>query len=170
MEDPTVSLKYSEYQKLRDDLKQTQSRVYELEKDLASAQLADNSGTTQQLHDAFHEALKIVQFAVGNLAPETVVGWPHKALVAVADAIEKIPGVDLHISEVPPEWRNFARNAAGFEEFRKRRDATRVVTVATVADFGPKTPEAAAAHAAYRGPTEEPATTADPVAGPSSEA
>lgn len=149
MEDPTVQVKFSEYQKLREDLKQQQARIYELEKEVADTKLADTSGTTKLLHDAFHNALKIVQFAVGNLAPETVVGWPHADLIAVAAAIEKIPGMDTHIKEVPIAWREFAQLAVGFEEQRKQRKATQVVTMATAADFGPQTAEAAAVHAAY---------------------
>ena len=149
MEDPTVQVKFSEYRKLREDLKQQQARIYELEKEVVAAKLADGSGVTQELHAAFHGALKIVQFAVGNLSPETVAGWPHKDLVTVADAIEKIPGMDIHIKEVPGAWREFAQLAVGFEEYRKQRRATQVVTMATAEDFGPKTAEAAVVHAAY---------------------
>lgn len=155
MEDPVVNVKYSEYSKMREEARTQQARIYELEKELAEAKVADNSGTTKLLHEALHEALKVVQFAVGNLAPETVSGWPHKALVAVADAVDKLPAIDQHIAEVPSEWRNFARTAANYEEYRRQRDANKVVTMATAADFGPKTPEAAAVHAALKSSTAE---------------
>lgn len=155
-DEPTVTVKYSVYHKLREDLRETQNRVYVVEKELAAAQLNDGSGAAQLLHGAFHEAIKVVQFAVGNLAPETVAGWPHKALVAIADAIEKIPGIDVHVREMPSELRHFAKLAAGYEEYRKQRDANRVVTAATAADFGPKTPEAAAVHAAHTSPPSPP--------------
>lgn len=149
MKDPTVQLKFSEYQSLLEEVKTQQSRIYELERQLAGAQLADVSGTTKQIHDALHNALKIVQFAVGNLAPEIVAGWPHRALADVANAIDTLPAMDTHIKEVPNDWREFARLAAGFEELRKQRKATQVVTAAVAADFGPKTPEATAAHVEY---------------------
>src|SRR3990172_4378562 len=147
--EPTVTVKLSDYDRLRDQLRDMQNRVYALEKQLAAAQIADPSGVGQLLHDAFHAAIKIVQFAVGNLDPQTVAGWPHKALAEVADAIEKIPGIDRHVSELPEELRAVARTAAGWEEYRKERDKNRVVVPATAADFGPQTPEAAAVHAAY---------------------
>lgn len=149
MEDPTVSVKFSEYSKMRDELKTQQNRIYELERDLAAAQLADVTGTTKRLHETLHNALKIVQFAVGNLAPETVAGWPHEDLTVIANAIEKLPNMDIHIKEVPHVWREFAAIAAAFEEQRKERKRTQVVTMATAADFGPKTPDAAAAHVEY---------------------
>lgn len=149
--EPTVTVPLSTYDKIRDDLRHTQNGFYELEKKLVAAQLADpdGSGANKVLYDGFHSAIKIVQFAVGNLDPQTVVGWPHKALAEVADAIEKIPGVDIHVREMPDELRHFARLAAGYEEFRKERDKHKVVVPATAADFGPQTPEAAAVHAAY---------------------
>lgn len=168
MEEPTVSVKYSEYQKMRDDLKQLQGRVYELEKQVTDGRLADPTGTTKLLHDGFHAAIKVVQFAVGNLSPETVVGWPHEALVTVADTIEKTPGMGPHVEELPPELRHFAKLAGGYEAFRKERDKNRVVTIATAEDFGPKTAEAAAVHASHTKPNaekpSEPATISDEAA------
>jgi hypothetical protein len=150
-DEPTVNVPLSTYDKLRDDLRTTQAKNYELEKSLAAAQLVggDTTGVPQLLHDAFHDAIKIVQFAVGNLDPQTVVGWPHAAVMKIADAIEKIPGVDRHVAEMPIELREFAKNAAGFEAYRKERDKNKVVVAASAEDFGPKTPEAMAVHAAY---------------------
>jgi hypothetical protein len=148
MDEPTVSVKYSDYNKLREDLRATQTENYELKTKLAAAQLGDAT-VAKSLFDAFHSAIKVVQFAVGNLEPSTVAGWPHSALVAIADAIEKIPGIDPHVAEMPSELRYFAGLAASLEEMRKERDKHKVVTMATAADIGPKTPEAAAVHAAY---------------------
>jgi len=150
-DEPTVTVPLSTYDKLRDDLRTTQAKNYELEKKLAAAQLSggDSSDVPQLLHEAFHDAIKIVQFAVGNLDPQTVAGWPHAAVMKIADAIEKIPGIDRHVSEMPIELREFAKLAAGFEMYRKERDKNKVVVAASASDFGPKTPEAAAVHATY---------------------
>lgn len=149
MDEPTVNVKYSDYSKLREDLRTTQNKNYELEQKLAAAQLGGDASVATLLHAAFHDALTIVQFAVGNLDPSTIAGWPHEALVKIADAIEKIPGMDPHKAELPPELRHFAGIAAGLEAFRKERDKNKVVVAASAEDFGPKTPEAAAVHAAY---------------------
>ena len=149
--EPTVTVKLSDYDKLRDQLRDAQGKHHELEKQLVAAKLvdADGSGVAKQLYDGFHAAIKIVQFAVGNLDPQAVRGWPYTALIEVADAIEKIPGIDRHVSELPGELRYTAQLAAGYEEYRKERDKTRIVVPATAADFGPQTSEAAAVHAAY---------------------
>jgi hypothetical protein len=161
MPDPVVSVPLSQYDKLRTAVRDTQARVYELEEQLTAAQLADNSGTTKLLLDTFHATMRVVQFAVGNLEPTTIAGWPHQALVEIADALEKIPGVDRHIGEMVLPLREFAKRAAGYEAFRKERDANRVVTMAGAADFGPKTPEAAAVHA-YRTSEYQNAMPAEP--------
>lgn len=156
MDEPTVNVKYSDYNKLREDLRATQNKNYELEQKLAAAALGDDA-VAKLLHEAFHDTIKVVQFAVANLDPATVSGWPHEALAKIADAIEKIPGVDPHVAELPPELRAFAGIAAGLEAFRKERDKNKVVVPATAADFGPKTPEAAAVHAAYDAKRNAPA-------------
>jgi hypothetical protein len=147
--EPTVTVKLSDFDRLRDQLREAQNKNYTLEKQLHEALIADPSGVGKVLFDGFHAAIKIVQFAVGNLDPQATIGWPHRALVDVANAIEKIPGVDIHVSEMPGELRHTAQIAAGYEEYRKERDKNRVVMPATAADFGPQTPEAAAVHEAY---------------------
>ena len=149
--EPTVTVKLSDFDKLRDQLREAQNKNYELDKQLTAAKLVDvdGSGVTKQLLDGFHAAVKVVQFAVGNLDPQATAGWPHKALVDIADAIEKIPGIDQHVREMPGELRYTAQIAAGYEKYRKERDKNRVVMPATAADFRPQTPEAAAVHAAY---------------------
>jgi hypothetical protein len=146
-DEPHLTIKLSAYDKLREDARTMQTANYELEKQLKEARLADPSGLTQQLNVAFHEAIKVVQFAVANLPPESVAGWPHEALAQVADAIAKTPTMDAHVMEVVPELRAFAKTAAGYETYRKERAATRVVVAASASDYGPKTTEAALVHA-----------------------
>lgn len=144
--DPTITIQLSQFDKMREELRLTNERNQELTTQLATARLTDNSGVIQGFVGAFHQALKIVQFAVGNLSPETVAGWPHEALLQVATAIETLPGIDRHIAELPIELRSFAKNAAGYEAFRRERDARRVVVAASASDYGPQTAEAAFVH------------------------
>lgn len=145
---PMISISLADFDKLRNEVKETQTKNYELEKQLAAAKLGDDA-TAKTLFEGFHEALTVVQFAVGNLDPSTVSGWPHEAVTKIADAIEKIPGMDPHKAELPPELRYFAGVAKGLEDYRRERDKNKVVVPASASDFGPKTPEAAAVHAAY---------------------
>lgn len=147
--EPTVSIAISAYDKLRNETRDQQAEIYRLQEELKQAKLADNDGTTKLFHETFHTMMKIVQFAVGNLDPSTIAGWPHQAVADLADAIEKLPGIERHITEMPQQLRDFAALGKGFEALRKERDANKVVLMATAADFGPQTDEARAVHGAY---------------------
>lgn len=144
----TVTVKLSDYDRLRDELREAQNKVYMLQTEVNAAKLGDPTGPTKLLFDAFHETIKVVQFAVGNLDPQTIAGWPHKALVAIADAIETIPGVDQHVAEMPGELRSFARSAAGHEERRRLHRLAHPPVPASAEDFGPQTEEAKRVHEA----------------------
>jgi hypothetical protein len=147
MDEPTISLKLSDYDKLRRGQRDLETRVAELERELTAAQLADPTQTLERVHTAFLAAMQVVQFGVANLPPESIVGWPHAALATLADAIDTLPGISRHLQEIAPELREFARGAAGLEAWRKERDKHRVVVPATAADYGPQTDEARAVHA-----------------------
>ena len=144
----TVTVKLVDYDRLREELREAQNDVHKLRVEVNAAKLGDLSGTTKMLHDAFHETIKVVQFAVGNLDPQTIAGWPHKALVAIAAAIETIPGIDQHVAEMPGELRSFARSAAGHEERRRRHREANPSVPASAEDFGPQTEEARRVHEA----------------------
>lgn len=146
MDEPTVTLKLTDYNKLRQNERDLQDRLMAAEAKLEQAQLADPAGTLKALHGAFIDAMQVTQFAVGNLPSESVAGWPHEALTRLADALDALPGIDRHLREITPELRDFARTAAGFEAWRKERDKNRVVVPASAADFGPQTDEARAVH------------------------
>jgi hypothetical protein len=147
MDEPTISLKLSDYDKMRTGQRALETRLRELEVELTAAQLADPSETLGHVHRAFLQAMQVVQFAVGNLPPESIVGWPHAALAHLAEAVNTLPGIGPHLKEIAPELREFARGAASLEAWRKERDKHRIVVPATAADFGPQTDEARAVHA-----------------------
>lgn len=95
---------------------------------------------------AFDQVLPIVQFAVGNLPPETIKGWPHETLDAVAQRYLQLSGQSLARlteRELMEELRKFAAEAKGWET----RRGPRLVGLhgqphAGPEDFGPQTPEA----------------------------
>ena len=73
-----------------------------------------------QLADGLRASLKIVQFAQGNLDPETIRGWPHEDLVKLAKAVIALPVS----TDTEKEWAidaiNYASVAAVLERARKR--------------------------------------------------
>jgi hypothetical protein len=148
MAEPTVSISISEYDLLRRAHQNAEERANDLANQLDAQKLIDPSGTINQFRTAFLAAVKVMQFAVGNLDPATVSGWPYEALSQVTDGIETLPGIDVYSRELPLAWRVFIESVSKFEAWRKQRDAERGVTMASPADFGPQTPEAKHAHAA----------------------
>jgi len=146
--DSKVEVSLKALDELRDEAHRSAARIQALEREVVAAKLEDKSGRVPALMVALRAAVEVVQFAVGNLDPTTVRGWPYEALGTIADALEQIPGLqeDPNMRSLAGELRHFAGIAAGLEEFRKERDAKRVVTPATAADFGPKTAEASFIH------------------------
>jgi hypothetical protein len=146
--DSKVEISLSALDELREGVRTSKEQIAQLQKALRTAQLEDKSGRIPELMRALHAAIEVVQFAVGNLDPTTVRGWPYEALRTLADVLEQTPGLqeDANMRSLAGELRHFAGVAASLEEFRKKRDAERVVVPASAADFGPKTAEAAFVH------------------------
>lgn len=64
--------------------------------------------------ETLQAALPLVQFAVANLPPETIV-WPYEQLRAFGERLKSCPGLDLFTREL-------GQNLIGFAaEFRKLR-------------------------------------------------
>lgn len=147
MNTATVNIPLSELDQLRDSLRVLQNRVVELEKQVVEAKMSDPAGTIRLLQEIVDHALPVVQFAIANLEPSTVRGWPHESLREFAKKLVEMPNATTHTQELSREFEHFAKLAAGYEEFRRERDAKRVVLPATVEDYGPKTEEAAMVHA-----------------------
>ena len=143
-----VSITLADLDNMRKGNERLQARIGELEKQVVEAKMADPNDTIKLLREIISHALPIVQFASGNLEPSTIAGWPHAALAALAASLVKMPDVDVPIQELAQDLKNFAKLAAGYEEYRKERDAKRAVMPAMPSDFGPQTEEAAFAHAA----------------------
>jgi len=141
---PTVSIKYSEYERLRTGLDNASSKIAELTKQLEDARLIDPAGTIKQYNIALCAALKIVQFAVANNDPATVRGWPFEALRDIARMIKELPGIPRNFDELPLVFEEVAERAASYEATRQQN--RRAAVFATAADFGPQTPEAALVH------------------------
>ena len=148
---PTHTISLDDYDKLRKRAEAAEAHVNTLQADVEQAKFAvDVDGLTDKYAAAFKEAVKIVQFATGNLDPATVAGWPVESLRAVADAIKTLPKLDIYTREVASVFTDFARLATGYEELRKQRKLLQAPVMAGPADFGPQTPEARAIHSVHR--------------------
>jgi hypothetical protein len=144
----TLTITLKDLNHLKAATEQERKRVQALESQLAEARMTDPNGVIRDLCGIVRSAKAVVQFAVGNLEPSTVRGWPYEALRAFADGLLRLPDADVQDQTLASDLCTFAKNAAGYEEYRRERDAKRVAMPASREDFGPKTAEAAFVHEA----------------------
>ncbi|KKN61338.1 hypothetical protein LCGC14_0522700 [marine sediment metagenome] len=83
------------------------------------------------LRAALYAALPVIQFAVSNLNPESVRGWPHAQLDALGRHLKEVTD-DPRILEMAGAFCSQARHAADIDAFRQERvaDAKELFTVA----------------------------------------
>lgn len=78
------------------------------------------SSDVNDLRAALEAALPIVQFAVSNLNPESVLGWPHKQLASLG-ALLRSTTDDPHLLEMATTFYYQAEHAADVDVFRAKR-------------------------------------------------
>ena len=90
----------------------------ELKDALAACQKAettDPQNRIDHLRCTLQHALVVVDFAVANLDPETVRGWPHKDLEELSADMKNLPGASTLEKQVSVAFHEFARFAAQIE-------------------------------------------------------
>jgi hypothetical protein len=116
-----------------DDMRNKQQRLHDeiaaLGQQLAAAERQDPTGRLVPVLETIEAAIPVIQFAVGNLHPDTIIGWPYESLRSFADLLNKMPGATHEQKELTIELRAFA----GVAEMRARERAMRpIVPVVSV--------------------------------------
>lgn len=116
----TVTIPVADLDDLRENLRAAQAALENEKARAAQSEFADPEGRVKVLFATLQHAVTVVQFAVANLHPLTVRGWPYVALLRLAQQIQAgIPG-NLH--EFPPElasaFRRLGHEAEKWEEAR----------------------------------------------------
>lgn len=106
-----VTLDWTEYEGLK-------HRIKMLEENAAAAPPAPVDETAQA--NALLAALEVVKFAIGNLPPESVAGWPHTHLTNLAAALTEM---GTYAPELATTIRQFARECRELAIFRANREA-----------------------------------------------
>lgn len=147
--DSQVTISLGNLDALREQIKTAEDHAQDLERQLADAKLGPDPEFAKHTIEAFRATLPLIQFAVGNLHPSAVRGWPHETLKRVAEFLKALPDADVNDHALAHEFVEVAKLAQGYEEFRRQRDAQTVVLPASPADWGPQTAEAKAVHDAF---------------------
>jgi hypothetical protein len=117
-----VEISLADLDNLRNARAAAENKARELAEALDAARVlnAGAGGDGALLVQALTCALEVVRFAIGNLDPLTVRGWPCAHLLALAELLPKVPGVPPHVVELWCDWRIFARRAAEWEDARAK--------------------------------------------------
>jgi hypothetical protein len=144
----TLTMPLDEYETLRRAVQEAEKENAALRAQLEKVNLSADDAVPK-LATALNAALPIVQFAIANLDPDTVRGWPYETLRTLADTLQTVPGISAQTREAWIEFKKFASEAENRET--ERRTRPRAVAPATEGDWGPQTDEAKAVDAHYRG-------------------
>jgi hypothetical protein len=148
--DSNVTVPLGVVDDLRDQIRAHENTIRELRAQAVDAKFGETPAAVRAPFTAFRALFPVVQFAVGNLHPSAVRGWPHEALAHAAEHIRTMPDVTTDELALAHELEEFGKLARGYEAMRKQRDAETVVLPAGPADWGPQTEEAKTVHAAHR--------------------
>lgn len=113
--DAKVEITYGELQGLQDKVRDLEKENSKLKLETSEAKLGPDGNLARQYREAFAEAMTIVRFAVSNMHPLTVRGWPYKSLEHVCKANGSLPGIDQDSAETANDMKIFARECREWE-------------------------------------------------------
>jgi len=146
--DTIMQIKYGDFKALEEAKADLTREVAALKQQLALAELSGVDGAGERLKrlfEAFSQAMEVVRFAIGNLHPLTVRGWPYEALQALSVTLPTIPSAERFPQELAVTFAYFAglcekwetARAEGREkEMLAEENAARAPSAATLAALG----------------------------------
>lgn len=122
----TITMTMHDFRKLERDREALEARIAELETAGGAAQPAP--ADTERWRLALQMALPVVQYAVGNLNPESYRDWPAGELWALAELLPELFPGDPDVESLAIVFREFATQAEDLDDFRaERREAAAAV-------------------------------------------
>ncbi len=117
----TVSMSIRDFRAAENEIDSLRAENVDLRKNGVAVTSDPTLDPVRDLRALLDAALPVIQLAVGNLDPATVIGWPHNDLVTVADLIERIYPGDVNLQSLAIEFRTFAHEAKRINKFRAER-------------------------------------------------
>jgi hypothetical protein len=115
---PEITLSLAEYDELKRRVASLEDELRTARADLEAVRLGGAGGDAAKLATALQDAFAVVQFAVASCPPRMTPGWPHQALLELAEALPDLPGLPGFITEIWVDLRMFARDAKEWEDAR----------------------------------------------------
>lgn len=117
--DAQVTIALSDLEGIKKRAEAAEAEVARLKTAVDQARLGDDGADARRLARAFDLALEVVQFAITNLHPMTVRGWPYKALRELGELAPDLPGVNASFREVARgDWRLLTKEMEKWETAR----------------------------------------------------
>jgi len=121
-ENAMMTLPVAQYDDMRNQVLARDQRIAELEAQLRAEQVVDPTGRVDKLLEIIRSSIPVIQFAVANLAPETVRGWPRARLRQLGQLLGDMPSATQLDVELGLNLIAFAGEIEAVEAERAGRD------------------------------------------------
>jgi hypothetical protein len=126
----SITLTIDDYNGLQNAKSTAENEAASLKRQLIETRLnADPAGTIRALTASQRRMLHIIRFAVGNLPPESVRGWPTDVLTQVSADILQLADATTDDAAFAAELLVFVEDCKKVDRFRAARDATKQVEI-----------------------------------------
>jgi hypothetical protein len=119
MQSATLSMTLADYEALKSARTKAEQELAAALKQIADARLVDPDGTITALTAFARDCLTIARFAVANLPPETIRGWPYAELLRISETLHVLPDFSTNDRDMALDLAAFARDCEQLELHRK---------------------------------------------------
>lgn len=122
----SVTLSMEEFEELRNKERTALNESIELRRQLVEAKQHDITGEhrIKRLNELVRRFMDVARFGIGNLPPESIVGWPWRKLVEIAVHLkDDLPDFNVDDESFVADLISFAKECETFE--LDRLDPTR---------------------------------------------
>lgn len=119
MKSATLNISMDEYQALIEGRTKAQQEAAALAEQIATARMADPTGTVEKVTAFARDCMIVVNYAVANLPPEVNKNWPYEALTRICETISVLPDYSPNDRDMALDMLNFANDAKALELRRK---------------------------------------------------
>lgn len=119
MQSATLNMTLADYEALKAARTKAEQDLADVQRQLEEARKADPTGKLVALNAFARECLTLARFAVANLPPETIRGWPYAELMRIADTIHVLPDFSTNDRDMALDLMAFARDCEALELHRK---------------------------------------------------
>lgn len=109
----------TDYTMLLNRVKEAEQQAVDAKHALQAQRLEDPTGRVPALTSFARDCLTIARFAIANLPPEVIRGWPVDALRRMIHGLKDLPDYDVNDRDMAIDLLNFADECAEHEARRR---------------------------------------------------